>query len=73
MNFQDIFKEQGLYKASSFTQGTAFKVTENKELFTVIYKDKDDMLPEEYPTLVYAELFNKEYEKVYTRQSLFKA
>ncbi len=71
MKFEDIFKEKGLYKANSFAEGTAFKVTESKELYTVNYKNKDDILPEEYPTLVYGELFDKEYEKVYTRQSLF--
>ncbi len=76
MKFQDIFKEAGLYKANGFVKGLAFKVKKNSitgslELFTIQYKDKDDMLPSEYPTVVYAGLFEKEYEIVYTRQSLF--
>ncbi len=71
MKFEEIFKEKGLYKAESFSEGTAFKVNEHGQLLTVSYKNKDDVIPEEYPTLVYAGLFDKTYEKVFTRQSLF--
>jgi len=77
MKFQDIFAAEGLYKSQSFKEGVAFEVKKNSitdalELFTVTYKDEGDVLPDRVPTLVYAELFNKEYVKVFTRQSLFK-
>jgi hypothetical protein len=77
MTFEEIFQTPGLYKAESFAEGVCFEVKENsitndKELYTVTYKDKNDIIPEKVPTLVYAGLFKKEYKKVFTRQSIFK-
>jgi hypothetical protein len=71
MKFEEIFKEDGLYKTKSFAKGVAFKV-ENGALYTVEYEYMGDINPTKYPTLVYGGLFNKEYEKVYTRQSLWE-
>ncbi len=71
MTFQEIFKEPGLYVADSFAKGVAFEVNKDFELHTVTYKDKDDIMPEKHATVVYANLFKKEYKKVYTRNKLF--
>jgi len=77
MTFEEIFTEQGLYKAESFAKGVAFRISKNKitgnlELLTVRYSKFDDLLPTVETTLVYAELFKKQYELVLTIQSLFK-
>ncbi len=76
MTFQEIFLEEGLYKADSFADGVAFEIKKNKwtgnrELFIKTFKDKNDLLPTSEPQIVYEELFHKQYSKVYTRQSLF--
>jgi len=78
MNFQEIFNQEGLYKASSFRDGVAFSIKKNQtthelQLYTVVYKEGSTFAVDEYPTVVYAGLFDKEYEKVFTVQSLFAA
>lgn len=76
MKFEDIFKEEGLYRADSFMKGVAFKIKINdtyggKELFLVTFKDKNDLTPESVTPIIYDGLFKKEYTKVHTRQALF--
>lgn len=76
MNFEEIFKEEGLYKANTFRKGIAFEIKENsitgdRELFIKTFKDENDLSPESQPQVVYERLFKKEYTKVFTRQSLF--
>ena len=76
MKFEEIFKEEGLYRADSFGQGVAFEIKENKtngnkELFIKLFKHENDLNPIIEPQLVYDGLFDKDYSKVYTRQSLF--
>lgn len=70
MKFKDIFNEDGLYVADGFDEGAAFKISEGT-LYLTIHKDKDDLFPylDVYP--VHKSLFEKEYRKVLTRQSLF--
>lgn len=76
MKFEEIFNEEGLYRAESFAEGVCFEIKKNSlndslELFLKTYKDKDDLLPRREIMLVYADLFKKEYTKVFTRKSLF--
>ena len=72
MKFEEIFKEAGLYKAKDFAKGFAFKVDDNGTLKTVQFEDEDDLLPFEENALCYDKLFTFDYEKVWTRGSLFK-
>ncbi len=71
MTFEEIFKEDGLYVASSFTRGTVFEI-ELGALYVKTYRNENDINPDKYPQLVYSGLFKKEYSKVLNRQSLFK-
>jgi hypothetical protein len=72
MKFEEIFNKPGLYVTDSFSEGVCFEVTKEGYLYLVIYKHKDDILPQKTNALVYKGLFAKEYKKVFTRQSLFK-
>jgi len=72
MKFEEIFNQDGLYTADSFVEGYCLEIM-NGCLIGVQYKDKDDMNPEKHRALCYKGLFKKEYQKVFTRQSLFKS
>jgi len=73
MNFEEIFKENGLYTSDDFAEGFCFEVFGlEKSLMAVQYKDANDLLPDKHRALVYEGLFKKTYRKVFTRQSLFK-
>lgn len=72
MTFQEIFNEEGLYVADGFSNGVAFKVCKSGFLYQITYKTPDDISPSEETMPVYKGLFNKDYRKVFTRQSLFK-
>ncbi len=71
MTFQEIFQEDGLYKADSFKEGICLKV-EDGFLKLVCFLSKDDMNPRVENAPVHKSYFGKEYTKVFTRQSLFK-
>ena len=71
MTFEEIFKVDGLYTASSFREGTVFEI-EQGALYVKTFKDANDINPFKHPQLVYSGLFTKEYSKVLNRQSLFK-
>lgn len=71
MKFEEIFNEPGLYKADSFMKGVVFEITKDLKLYLVVYRDKDDLLPTKETMCVGADLFKKEYKKVFTRQNLF--
>ena len=76
MKFEEIFKEEGLYKADTFAKGVAFEIKENsitgcRELFVNSFKHENDITPVITTITVYDNLFREEYTKVYTRQSLF--
>lgn len=71
MKFEEIFKEKGLYKADGFVKGYCYEVDENGWLSARQYKDKDDLLPKKEHPFVYRGLFEKDFVKVFTRQSLF--
>ena len=70
MKFEEIFNEEGLYVADSFSEGVALKI-EGDTLYSCIYKDEDDLFPRVNIQSMYKGLLNKEYTKVFTRQSLF--
>lgn len=77
MLFEEIFKQEGLYKASSFADGVAFKIRKNAftdymELSLVRYTSKNHILPIEETFTVYGELFHKNYRKVLLVKDLFK-
>jgi len=70
MTFQEIFNEDGLYTSDSFHKGVCYQV-EKGNLYFVQYKHKDDISPLIENALVYKQVFNIDYQKVFTRQSLF--
>lgn len=70
MDFKDILKEDGLYAASSFTEGTAFLV-QNGMLHQVHYDNSDDINPSKNLPTITLSVVNKDYVKVFNRQSLF--
>lgn len=72
MTFQEIFQEVGLYVGPDFTNGYCFGVDKDGFLYDVQYKDANDILPTIGSVTVSKRLFELEYKKVYTRQSLFK-
>ena len=70
MKFEEIFNQEGLYVADSFAEGVALKII-GDTLYSCIYESADDVLPDVRTQPVYKGLFDKEYTKVLTRQSLF--
>lgn len=77
MTFQEMINEEGLYKTASFHNGYALKVTKNKryndyELTFVNYKDKNDFFIKQHKFVLTNTLVNADFEKVFTRQQLFK-
>ena len=72
MTFQEIFKEEGLYVGPNFSKGYCFGVDPSGFLYNLQYKDANDISPKRDNVVVFSGLFDLEYKKVYTRQSLFK-
>lgn len=70
MTFEEIFKQDGLYKADSFAPGVAFKI-EGGTLKLVTYLSPNDILPSVDSPCIYSGLFSKDYTKVYNIKSLF--
>ena len=71
MKFEEIFKKEGMYVADSFGEGLALKVI-GDILYSIDYKDKNDISPKLSLQIMYNGLLHKEYTEVFTRQSLFK-
>ncbi len=69
-DFKDILKEDGLYVAKSFTEGTAFLV-DNGMLYQVHYDNSGDINPSKNLPTITLSLVHKGYVKVLNRQSLF--
>lgn len=66
-----------MYRTSSFRNGYAFKVTKseyfnNNELKFIYYENKDTLVPKESEFVLTNTLVNADFEKVFTRQQLFK-
>ena len=72
MKLEEIFNEPGMYVADSFAPGTCFEVQKDGVCFIKSYKDSEDVNPSMDNLLLYKGLFQKDYKKVFTRQSLFK-
>ena len=70
MDFKDILKEDGLYVAKSFTEGTAFLVNYGM-LYQIHYDNSDDINPSKSLPTVTLPVVNKDYVKVFNRQALF--
>ena len=70
MDFKDILKQDGLYAAKSFTEGTAFLV-DNGMLHQVHYGNSDDINPSKTLPTVTLSVVNKDYVEVFNRQTLF--
>jgi len=71
MRFEEIFKQPGLYVHNSCAEGVCFEVDKEGWLYVVEYADKDDINPDKSIAGVNKNMFRYNYEKVYTRQSLF--
>lgn len=74
MTFEEIFQEKGLYKAESFSPGTAFKIDNGPVglQLTIVTYTQDKIFPYEENIQVYADLFNKDYKRVLNVGQLFK-
>jgi hypothetical protein len=71
MKFEEIFNEDGLYVGTDFAEGYCFEVNCGI-LYSRTYQTKKSINFETTNALVHKNLFNKEYKKVFNRQSLFK-
>jgi hypothetical protein len=71
MEFKEIFNEDGLYVGTDFIKGYCFEVNCGI-LYSRQYLTKDSINFKTEITLMNKHLFNKEYKKVFNRQSLFK-
>jgi hypothetical protein len=73
MTFQEIFNEPGLYADDTLIlKGRCLKVDNNGFLRLISYDSKDSINYTEVNMPVHKDLFNRDYRKVFTRQSLFK-
>lgn len=70
MDFKDILKEDGLYVAESFSEGTVFLVDQGM-LHQVHYGNSDDINPSKTLPTVTLSVVNKDYVEVFNRQTLF--
>lgn len=70
MKFGEIFKIDGDYTNSEFAEGCCIRIKGGIMLF-VQYKNSSDLNPEISNALMTESLLNREYTKVFTRQSLF--
>lgn len=71
MKFEEIFKEEGLYKSEGFIKGYCYEVDADGYLYSLQYKNKDDITPNRERAFIYKGVFEKNFIKIYTRQSLF--
>ena len=71
MKFEEIFEEKGLYKAEDYIKGYCYEVDADGWLYSLQYKNKDDVNPIRKRAFIYKGIFQKTFVKVYTRQSLF--
>lgn len=72
MTFQEIFVEKGTYKADGFVKGYCYEVDSDGWLWSLQYKNKDDILPIRERAFIYKGIFNKKFVKVYNRNQLFE-
>jgi hypothetical protein len=70
MNFQEIFKNDGLYAAEGFAKGFCFEIV-NGTLYGLQYENPNDLTPEREIFCTHASLFTKKYRQVLTIKSLF--
>lgn len=71
MNFEEIFKETGLYRGDDFAEGFCFEVDDNGSLHALHYRNKNDIFPMKNSPLVYRGLFKKTFFKVLNTNQLF--
>ncbi len=71
MNFEEMLKTPGLYRAEGFADGTAFEVDKFGFLNVLNYQDKHDLMPTKERPVIYAGLLNKDYTTVFNRGQLF--
>lgn len=72
MTFQEIFNNEGRYKADSFQKGVCFKIDREGFLSILTYSDKNDLLPIIERPVIYKGLFDKEFVKVLNINQLFE-
>lgn len=71
MTFEEIFKEKGNYKAESFIKGFCFEVDSNGWLYSLQYRDENDISPIRERAFISGDMFNKNFVVVYNRSQLF--
>jgi len=69
MLFEEIFKEEGLYKVCGTTNGVGYKIKKEDDkfcLYTTMWHidTKKEIVPTHTKTLVNDTMFNQNYEKV---------
>jgi hypothetical protein len=72
MTFEEIFKEKGTYQAESFIKGFCFEVDSDGWLYSLHYRDENDVNPIRERAVIGREIFNKNFVVVYNRNQLFK-
>jgi len=71
MTFQEIFKEKGNYQAENFIKGFCFEVDENGWLYSLHYRDRNDVNPIRDRAFISRDMFNKNFVVVWNRNQLF--
>lgn len=71
MKFEEIFKEDGLYKADSFVKGFCFEIKDGF-LKCRSYRNENDLFPTVENVAVHEKMLHMDFSKVLTRRSLFK-
>lgn len=73
LTFEQIFKQNGLYKSEGFVKGFCFEIFgTTKSLVGVQYKSKTDLMPDKDNFPCYESLFSKKYKRVYNISELFE-
>jgi len=72
MKFEDIFKEKGNYKAENFIKGFCYEVDGDGWLYSLHYRDKNDVKPIRDRAFISKDIFNKDFVVVYNRNQLFE-
>lgn len=71
MRFEEIFKEKGNYKPEGFIKGFCFEVDSDGWLYSLHYRNKDDVNPIKERAFISGDMFNKNFVVVWNSNQLF--